>query len=124
MTLTLMEVAARVDALETQMALLLKDKDNKDDKDDKPKKEKKQKKNKKEDKSSDDDEPKKKKRVTGYNLFVKTFRAEAFNALSNDSDDKPKGTDVMKKLGAMWKDLDDAERTDWNNKANALPDDA
>ena len=119
MTLTLMEVAARVDALETQMALLLKEKDenlkNDDNKNKKPKKEKK---NKKEDKSSDDDEPKKKKRVTGYNLFVKTFRAEAFNALSSDSDDKPKGTDVMKKLGAMWKDLDDAERANWNNKVN------
>jgi hypothetical protein len=123
MALTLMDVAARVDALEAQMALLLKDKDD-NKKDKKPKKEKKEKKNKKEDKSSDDDEPKKKKRVTGYNLFVKTFRDEAFNVLSNDSNDKPKGTDVMKKLGAMWKDLDDAERVDWNNKANALEHDA
>jgi hypothetical protein len=142
MTLTLMEVAARVDALETQMALLLKEKDenlkNDDNKNKKPKKEKK---NKKEDKLSDDDEPKKKKRVTGYNLFVKTFRNDAFNVLSNAAKlqgqpwptaetvaptaaAKPKGTDVMKKLGAMWKDLDDAERADWNNKANALGDDA
>ena len=108
MTMTLELLVARVETLEKQMAVLMKDtQENKD---------KHEKKGKKPTKESHDDEPKK-KRVSGYNLFVKTNREEAFNTLLKDSNDKPKGSDVMKKLGAMWKDLDSQLQADWNNKA-------
>ena len=111
--MTLELLVARVETLEKQMAVLMKDTPEKKDK--KGKKEKKEKKGKKEDKS-DDDEPKK-KRVSGYNMFVKANREEAFNLLAKDTDDKPKSNEVMKKLGAMWKELDPNLQADWNNKA-------
>ena len=117
--MTLELLVARVETLEKQMAVLMNDTpDNKDKPEKKEKKEKKAKKGKKEDKSDDDDEPKK-KRVSGYNMFVKANREEAFNLLAKDSDDKPKGSEVMKKLGAMWKELDSNLQAGWNNKAKA-----
>tara|TARA_A100001015_G_scaffold58071_1_gene63931 strand:+ start:239 stop:631 length:393 start_codon:yes stop_codon:yes gene_type:complete len=113
MTMTLELLVARVETLEKQMAVLMNDTpDNKD------KPEKKEKKGKKQDKSHDHDEPCK-KRVSGYNMFVKANREEAFNLLAKDSDDKPKGSEVMKKLGAMWKELDSNLQAAWNNKAKA-----
>ena len=121
MTLTLMEVAQRVETLEKQMAELMNA--TPDNKEKKEKPEKKQKKNKKEAKSSDDEEPKKKKRVSGYNLYVKANRDDALAALAQASDEKPKSSEVMKKLGAMWKDLDSEEQTAWNTKAKSMSDD-
>ena len=125
MTLTLMEIAQRVETLEKQMAELMNatpDNNNKDNKDKKEKPDKK-KKNKKEDKSSDDEEPKKKKRVSGYNLYVKANRDDALASLAEASDEKPKSSEVMKKLGAMWKELDPDEQTAWNTKAKSMSDD-
>ncbi len=125
MTLTLMEIAQRVETLEKQMAQLMNatpDNNNKDNKDKKEKPDKK-KKNKKEDKSSDDEEPKKKKRVSGYNLYVKANRDDALASLAEASDEKPKSSEVMKKLGAMWKELDPDEQTAWNTKAKSMSDD-
>ena len=127
MTLTLMEVAQRVETLEKQMAELMNatpdNKQKKEKKEKKEKPEKKQKKNKKEDKSSDDEEPKKKKRVSGYNLYVKANRDDALASLAEASDEKPKSSEVMKKLGAMWKELDSEEQTAWNTKAKSMSDD-
>ena len=127
MTLTLMEVAQRVETLEKQMAELMNatpdNKQKKEKKEKKEKPEKKQKKNKKEDKSSDDEEPKKKKRVSGYNLYVKANRDDALASLAEASDEKPKSSEVMKKLGAMWKELDPDEQTAWNTKAKSMSDD-
>ena len=124
MTLTLMEVAQRVETLEKQMAELMNaTPDNKEKKEKKEKKDKKEKKNKKEDKSSDDEEPKKKKRVSGYNLYVKANRDDALASLAESSDEKPKSSEVMKKLGAMWKELDPDEQTAWNSKAKSMSDD-
>tara|TARA_B100001093_G_C26478970_1_gene863990 strand:- start:121 stop:465 length:345 start_codon:yes stop_codon:yes gene_type:complete len=111
--MTLELLVARVETLEKQMAVLMKDTSENKEKPDKKDKKAKKGKN-----DPHDDEPKK-KRVSGYNLFVKTNREEAFNALLNGSDDKPKGSDVMKKLGAMWKDLHPNVQADWNNKAKA-----
>lgn len=126
-----MEIAQRVETLEKQMAELMNatpDNNNKDNKDKKEfikkeKPDKKKKKNKKEDKSSDDEEPKKKKRVSGYNLYVKANRDDALASLAEASDEKPKSSEVMKKLGAMWKELDPDEQTAWNTKAKSMSDD-
>lgn len=121
--MTLELLVARVETLEKQMAVLMKDtSDNKDKSQKKEKKEKKDKKEKKaknQDKSDDDDDEPKKKRVSGYNMFVKANREDAFNLLAKDSHDKPKSNEVMKKLGAMWKELDPNLQADWNNKAKA-----
>ena len=116
--MTLELLVARVETLEKQMAVLMKDTPQKTEKSEKSdKKDKKGKKGKKEDKSDDDDEPKK-KRVSGYNMFVKANREQAFNLLAKDSDDKPKSNEVMKKLGAMWKALDSNLQAEWNTKAH------
>tara|TARA_Y100000389_G_C17404488_1_gene487273 strand:+ start:709 stop:1077 length:369 start_codon:yes stop_codon:yes gene_type:complete len=109
-------VTERLEILEKQMAALTK---KLNDMEKKEKKEKKQKK-KKDNSSDSDDDTKKKKRVTGYNLYVKTNREKAFNALAKDSDDKPKSNEVMKRLGAMWKELTESERIKWNTDAKAL----
>ena len=112
--MTLELLVARVETLEKQMAVLMKDTPENNDKNEK--KDKKDKKGKKEDKSHDD-EPKKKK-VSGYNMFVKANREQAFNLLAKESDDKPKSNEVMKKLGAMWKALDSNLQAEWNTKAH------
>ena len=100
------EYLTRVEVLEKQMAELMNaTPDNK------------QKNDKKENNSSHDEEPKKKKRVSGYNLYVKATRVDALASLTEASNDKPKSSEVMKKLGAMWKELDPNLQADWNNKA-------
>ena len=107
MSMTLEIVAQRVEVLEKQMADLLGDKKKSDKK---AKKEKKA-------KDTDDDEPKKKKGPSGYLLYSKVTRDEAKEKLAKESDEKPKSTEIMKELGAMWKALTDDERTGWNDKA-------
>lgn len=62
------------------------------------------------------DKPKKK--PSGYNLFCKEMRNTAKTALQNDSTGEFKPTDIMKRLGSMWKDLTDDQRLEWNSKAN------
>jgi len=78
----------------------------------KPKKSKKEKKAK-------DDKPKK-KRISGYILFQKAMRDDVLHLLKDDlqeADAKIKQSDVMSKLGKMWKELDDDDRDAWNEKA-------
>ena len=77
-------------------------------------KEKKAKKTKKDD--SDDEKPKT-KRVSGYILYSNANRAEVKEKLAEDSDEKPKNTEVMKELARMWKELSDDEKEVWNDKA-------
>tara|TARA_Y100000813_G_scaffold194500_1_gene174964 strand:- start:243 stop:614 length:372 start_codon:yes stop_codon:yes gene_type:complete len=79
----------------------------------------KDKKEKKSTKSDSHDEPPKKKRVSGYILFGKAHRDNVKAELEAHADPhtKVKSTDVMKRLGELWKDLPDATRNDWNTKA-------
>ena len=100
-----------IDQLKEQLADIIADK---------KKTQKKEKKDKKKSKDTDDDEPKKKKGPTGYLLYSKAIRPEAVEKLSEESDDKPKPTDVTKKIGAMWKSLSDDERDAWIEKAKEL----
>ncbi len=115
MSMTIEILAQRVETLEKQMADLLSEK---------KKTEKKAKKEKKKSKDTDDDEPKKKKGPSGYLLYSKAMRDEAKEKLAKGSDEKPKSTEIMKELGAMWKALSDDEREGWNDKAKELKDDA
>lgn len=119
MSMTLELVAQRIEVLEKQMAHLVADSQSH-----KKKEEKKEKKQKKEKKSTDDDEPKKKRALTGYNLYCKAMRDEAKTQLADESDEPPKSQDIMKKIGAMWKALDEEETQEWNDKAKELKDDA
>jgi len=140
MSTTIDMLVVRVDALENQLALLLKqgsapvevkkpkkEKKSKDDKskddssdDDvevkKPKKEKKEKKSK--DESSDDD-VKKKRGTNGYLVFSSEKRDEIKAKLSV-ADEKPKNTEIMKQLAAMWSAMDDTEKALYNAKAKDI----
>ena len=56
------------------------------------------------------DKPKRAK--TGYNLFVADERHRIAVANPDDSTQE-----IMKKVGAAWKALEEAEREEWNNEA-------
>jgi hypothetical protein len=117
MSMTLELVAQRVEILEKQMAALMADKTTEPTKPDK-----KSKKEKKSPKSDSDDEAPKKKRVSGYILFQKAERPNIKAQLEAiaDADTKVKSTEVMKRLGELWKELPEATRDDWNAKAKEL----
>ena len=119
--MSMLALSQRVEVLEKQMAqLIAESQSDKKKEEKKEKKEKKDKKQKKEKNSSDDDEPKKKRALTGYNLYCKAMRDEAKTQLADDSDEPPKSQDIMKKIGAMWKALDEEETQEWNDKAKEL----
>ena len=131
---TIQMLEARVETLEKQLAMLLKDpvvdvkkskkaakSDSKTDSDDevvKVKEPKKSKKSKDEPSSEDEDKPKKKRGPNGYILFSNANRDEVKEKL-HVGDEKPKNTEVMKELAQMWQDLEATEKAEWNAKAKA-----
>ena len=117
MSFTLELAAQRLEILEKQMAALMADYTT-----DPTKPDKKSKKDKKSTKSDCDDEPPKKKRVSGYILFGKAERdnVKAELEAAADADTKVKSTEVMKRLGELWKELPEATRDEWNAKAKEL----
>ena len=117
MSLTIDILAERVAVLEKQIALLLSDKavDLTDTT-------KTSKSNKKTKKTKDDDDAPKKKRTSGYILYSNAHRDEVKDSLTT-GDEKPKNTDVMRKLAENWKLLSDEDRDKWNIKAKELKDD-
>jgi hypothetical protein len=114
----------RIETLEKQMALLLKDTKVPND-DVKTKKEPKSKESKKkvkdETSSDDEDKPKKKRGPNGYILFSNANRDEVKEQLTT-GDEKPKNTEVMKQLAVMWSELSVEEKADWTAKAKASND--
>ena len=136
MSTTIEMLVARVETLEKQLAMLLKDQvvdvkkskkaaksDSKtdvssDDEVVKVKEPKKSKKSKDEPSSEDEDKPKKKRGPYGYILFSNANRDEVKEKL-HVGDEKPKNTEVMKELAQMWQTLDANEKADWNAKAKA-----
>ena len=106
-------LAERVATLEKQLALLLSDKAV-DVSPTKPAKE-----TKKPKKAKEEEDKPKKKRTSGYILYSNAHRDEVKEALT-EGDEKPKNTDIMKKLAENWKLLDDAGREEWNAKAKEL----
>ena len=125
MSTTIEMLVARVETLEKQLAMLLKDqvaddKKSKKSKDTdevvKVKETKKSKKSKDEPSSEDEDKPKKKRGPNGYILFSNTNRDEVKEKL-HVGDEKPKNTEVMKELAQMWQTLDATEKAVWNTKA-------
>ena len=103
-------LAERVSVLEKQIALLLSDKAVDTAKDTKKPK-----------KTKTDDDKTKKKRTSGYILYSNAHRDEVKDALT-EGDEKPKNTDIMKKLAENWKTLSDEDREKWNAKAKELKD--
>ena len=125
MSTTIEMLVARVETLEKQLAMLLKDqvaddKKSKKSKDTdevvKVKETKKSKKPKDEPSSEDEDKPKKKRGPNGYILFSNANRDEVKEKL-HVGDEKPKNTEVMKELAQMWQTLDATEKAEWNAKA-------
>ena len=125
MSTTIEMLVARVETLEKQLAMLLKDqvvdvKKSKKSKDTdevvKVKETKKSKKSKDEPSSEDEDKPKKKRGPNGYILFSNANRDEVKEKL-HVGEEKPKNTEVMKELAQMWQTLDATEKADWNAKA-------
>ena len=139
MSTTIEMLVARVETLEKQLAMLLKEpvvdvkkskkaakSDSKtdvssDDEVVKVKEPKKSKKSKDEPSSDDEDKPKKKRGPNGYILFSNTNRDEVKEKL-HVGEEKPKNTEVMKELAQMWQGLDATEKAVWNAKAKASSD--
>lgn len=118
MSITIDLLALRVEILEKQMAALMADNTTNYDKNSKNHKKKN-----KSTKSDTHNDPPKKKRLSGYILFGKAERDNVKTLLEAHAlpDDKVKSTDVMKRLGQLWKDLPDTDRDEWNAKAKLLP---
>tara|TARA_B100000427_G_scaffold201264_1_gene167254 strand:- start:115 stop:465 length:351 start_codon:yes stop_codon:yes gene_type:complete len=110
MSTTIEILAERVAVLEKQIALLLSEKAV-DVSETKPAKKSK--------KVKDNDDKPKKKRTSGYIIYSKAHRDEVKESLTEDSE-KPKSTDIMKKLAENWKLLSDEDREKWNAKATEL----
>ena len=123
MSTTIDMLAMRVETLEKQLALILKEqvktkKEPKEPKEAKePKKETKKTKKSTEDPSSDEEEkPKKKRGTNGYILFSNANRDDVKERLCV-GDEKPKNTEIMKELALMWKNTSDEEKAIWTAKA-------
>jgi hypothetical protein len=133
MSTTIDMLVARVETLEKQLALLLKEKKGKKSKDEtsgddevvveKKTPKKAPKKEVKEVVSDDDDKPKKKRGPNGYILFSNAHRDDVKAQLSV-GDEKPKNTEIMKQLATMWAELGVEEKAEWTAKAKATNDEA
>ena len=121
---TIQMLEARVETLEKQLAMLLKDqvvdvkksKKSKDTDEVVVKEPKKSKKSKDEPSSEDEDKPKKKRGTNGYILFSNANRDDVKEKL-HVGEEKPKNTEVMKELATMWQSLDATEKAKWTAKA-------
>ena len=123
MSTTIDMLAMRVETLEKQLALILKEqvktkKEPKEPKEAKePKKETKKTKKSTEDPSSDEEEkPKKKRGTNGYILFSNANRDDV-KAQLQVGDEKPKNTEIMKQLAQMWQTISADEKAVWTAKA-------
>jgi len=128
MSTTIDMLAMRVETLEKQLALILKDqgdvaksetkKSKKEPKEPKePKKEAKKTKKSTEESSSDEEEkPKKKRGTNGYILFSNANRDDV-KAQLQVGDEKPKNTEIMKQLAQMWQTISADEKAVWTAKA-------
>jgi hypothetical protein len=130
-------LVVRVETLEKQLALLLKEKKGKKSKDetsgddevvvekkeDKKAPKKASKKEVKEVVSDDEDKPKKKRGTNGYIMFSNANR-EDVKAQLTVGDEKPKNTEIMKQLATMWSEVSADEKAEWTAKAKASNDEA
>ena len=58
------------------------------------------------------------KRITGYILYCKTMREDAIQTLLEDNtEEKPKPSDVLKKLASMWREASDNIKALYNTEA-------
>ena len=110
MSMTIEMLTNRVENLEKQLALLLKQGNTEVEV--KTKKSK-------NDSSDEEVEVKKKRGTNGYILFSKSVREEVIAKLTV-GDEKPKNTEIMKQQAAMWAEVDADEKAQWNAKATEL----
>jgi len=71
---------------------------------------------------SNDDKPKVKRGLSGYNIFSTDMRPAIVAELTAklDKDAKLKSKMIMTALGAHWSALNDIDKAIWNDKAKAL----
>jgi len=130
MTTTNADLIMRIEVLEKQVALLLKQdvpnpvvvedvKDTPGKKSKVPKVPKTPKTPKTPKDPSSDEEVPKKKRTSGYLVFSKAMRDDAIASVNKLAVDgvKFKNQDIMTELGKMWKALSEDEQKEWNAKA-------
>ncbi len=134
MSTTIDMLVARVETLEKQLALFLKEKKVKKSKDEtsdddevvvEKKEDKKtpKKASKKEVVSDDEDKPKKKRGTNGYIMFSNAHRDDV-KAQLTVGDEKPKNTEIMKQLATMWGEVSVEEKAEWTAKAKSSNDEA
>ena len=135
-TMTIEELNMRVSALEEQMVKLTvnipvadkpvdekpkkgckskkTDEEKAEAKAEKAKEKAEKKKETKKNEKKEDDEPKKKRPPTAYNMFCQQMRQEAKDKVVEeeelDENDKVPTTKVMQMLGKMWKELDEEQQ--------------
>jgi len=127
MTTTNADLIMRIEVLEKQVALLLKQElsnpvvsdDVKETSGKKTKVPKTPKTPKTPKDPSSDEEVPKKKRTSGYLVFSKAMRDDAIASVNKLAVDgvKFKNQDIMTELGKMWKALSEDEQKEWNLKA-------
>ena len=112
MSLTNEMLSRRIDTLEKQLSMLLKDSSDKTTTimESAP-----------QDRQRDShpllrDKPTNKRRTSGYLLYSSENREAVKTKLTADGT-KLKNQDIMTELGAMWRALSDEERAEWNAKA-------
>ena len=57
-----------------------------------------------------------KRSISGYLFFVTEKREQVVQELTN-GEEKPKNTDILKRLAAMWKELPDEKKVPFNKKS-------
>tara|TARA_Y100000389_G_C17210942_1_gene388462 strand:+ start:165 stop:521 length:357 start_codon:yes stop_codon:yes gene_type:complete len=118
--MTIAIIEQRIEILEKQVAILIKNKMEEDAKEVK-KEEVKEVKEEEVEEVKEVKEVKKqvkKRGPSGYNLFCKANRDAVKEKFSDENIDKPKNTDILKELAAMWKMLEQDEKNFWNSKTN------
>jgi hypothetical protein len=59
-----------------------------------------------------------KKPKSGWTFYCMATREEVKNALTRENGDEPSFSDISKRLGEMWKELDEIDKTEFKELAN------
>ena len=114
--MTLEMANERVAELEKQMAEVMKRLEMSVAVEEKPKKSKKE-------KVAKEENPKKKRGMTGYLLYAKEMRPSVKDELVANGNENPKPTEVITEVAKRWKAMSEDEQGEWNERAKTATDD-
>ena len=106
MSSTVELLAARVEEMEKQMSTVMSNIEI-----EKPKKKVKKEKS---------EEPKKTRRLSGYQVYAKEMRTSAKEVLEKSGNETPKPTEVFSQVAKLWRELSKEDKDTWINKAKAI----